>query len=63
MSDKINYSKDGFCTTDIFQEKYCSGFQSLAGSGMCCHQGLGLTCEKPYPVDLAVELCEGTREL
>jgi acetoin utilization deacetylase AcuC-like enzyme len=33
------------CTADIFEEKDCIGFKSLAGSGMCMFQGLGFACE------------------
>lgn len=42
---KQDYNKNGFCTADIFEEKDCIGFKSLAGSGMCLHQGLGFVCE------------------
>ena len=40
-----DYCNDGLCTADIFQEKDCAGFKSMAGSGMCLHQGLGFVCE------------------
>jgi hypothetical protein len=40
-----DYCKDGLCTADIFQEKDCAGFKSMAGSGTCLHQGLGFACE------------------
>ena len=42
---KQDYRKDTLCTADIFQEKDCIGFKSMAGSGMCKHQGLGFACE------------------
>jgi hypothetical protein len=43
--EKQDYRKYTLCTADIFQEKDCAGFKSLAGSGMCLHQGLGFACE------------------
>ena len=42
---KQDYRKDTLCTADIVEEKNCAGFKSLAGSGMCLHQGLGFVCE------------------
>ena len=42
---KQDYRKDTLCTADIFEEKDCAGFKSMAGSGMCMFQGLGFVCE------------------
>ena len=42
---KQDYRKDTLCTADIFEEKDCAGFKSMAGSGTCLHQGLDFACE------------------
>ena len=52
MIDKINYSKDGFCTANKYQEADCLLFESYKSrvctySNICKHQKLGKTCEAP----------------
>jgi hypothetical protein len=53
---KQDYRKDTLCTADIFQEKDCIGFKSMAGSGMCMFQGLGFVCEAEEGRNVIVRL-------
>jgi site-specific DNA-methyltransferase (adenine-specific) len=45
---KQDYRKDTLCTANKYQEKDCTGFKSLAGSGMCLHANSKKVPDKEY---------------